>query len=261
MKTPAAPSTLPALPEETFQRVLCVVAHPDDVEYGTSAAVARWTSRGIEVGYLLLTRGEAGMPNPPEETARLRLGEQRAACAAVGVDHLTVLTHPDGVLVYGLDLRRDICREIRRFRPDVVLSGGHEVETGLGFNQADHRASGLATIDAVRDAANRWVFAEQIDEEGLEPCNVRWLIIPGLAGDLDATHGVDVTGEPLQRGIASLEAHAAYLAAIPGHPAPADFIPILAAMNGKAMGVDLAVLFKARDLQALPAFLTDGVQE
>lgn len=261
MKTPDAPSTLPALPEESFQRVLCVVAHPDDVEYGTSAAVARWTARGIEVGYLLLTRGEAGMPNPPEETARLRLGEQQAACAAVGVGHLTVLTHPDGVLVYGLDLRRDICREIRRFKPDVVLSGGHEVETVLGFNQADHRAAGLATIDAVRDAANRWVFPEQIDEEGLEPCNVRWIIVPGLAGDLDATHGVDVTGEPLRRGVASLEAHAAYLAAIPGHPAPADFIPTLLAMNGKAMGVEHAVLFRARDLHAMPAFLTDGMQD
>src|SRR5437667_1837098 len=113
--------TLPALPEESFQRVLCVVAHPDDMEYGTSAAVARWTARGIEVGYLLLTRGEAGMPNPPEETARLRAAEQQAACAVVGVRHLTVLEHPDGVLVYGLDLRRDICREIRRFKPDVVL--------------------------------------------------------------------------------------------------------------------------------------------
>jgi LmbE family N-acetylglucosaminyl deacetylase len=70
--------TLLALPEESFRRVLCVVAHPDDMEYGVSAAVARWTARGIEVGYLLLTRGEAGMPNRPEETARLRLAEQQA---------------------------------------------------------------------------------------------------------------------------------------------------------------------------------------
>jgi LmbE family N-acetylglucosaminyl deacetylase len=62
-----------------------------------SAAVARWTARGIEVGYLLLTRGEAGMPNPPEETARLRVAEQQTACALVGVKHLTVLEHPDGV--------------------------------------------------------------------------------------------------------------------------------------------------------------------
>jgi LmbE family N-acetylglucosaminyl deacetylase len=249
---------LPALPDESFQRVLCVVAHPDDMEYGTSAAVARWTARGVEVGYLLITRGEAGMPNPPEETARLRLAEQQVACATVGVKHLTVLEHPDGMLVYGLDVRRDICREIRRFKPDVVVSGAHEVETFMGYNQSDHRVAGLATLDAVRDAANRWVFAEQIDDEGLEPCNVRWILVPGIAGELAATHGVDVTGEPLQRGVASLEAHAAYLAALPDHPAPADFIPMVLALNGKAMGVEHAVLFRARDLQAPPAFLTDA---
>jgi LmbE family N-acetylglucosaminyl deacetylase len=248
---------LPALPDESFQRVLCVVAHPDDMEYGTSAAVARWTAQGIDVGYLLLTRGEAGMPNPPEETARLRVAEQQAACATVGVNHLTVLEHPDGVLVYGLDLRRDICQEIRRFRPDVVVTFGYEVETSMGFDQSDHRAAGLATLDAVRDAANRWVFPEQIDDEGLEPAGVRWILVPGMAGDLAATHGVDVTGEPLQRGIASLEAHAAYLAALPDHPAPADFIPMILALNGKAMGVEHAVLFRARDLQEPPAFLTE----
>ncbi|WP_207755868.1 PIG-L deacetylase family protein [Nonomuraea cypriaca] len=185
--------TLPALPEESFQRVLCVVAHPDDMEYGTSAAVARWTARGIEVGYLLLTPGEAGMPNPPQETARLRVAEQQAACAVVGVKHLTVLEHPDGVLVYGLDLRRDICREIRRFKPDVVLGTGYEIETPYGFDQADHRAARLATLDAVRDAGNRWVFPEQVDDEDLQPHSVRWFIVPGLAGS--ATHGVEVTGE------------------------------------------------------------------
>jgi LmbE family N-acetylglucosaminyl deacetylase len=252
---------LPALPEESIQRVLCVAAHPDDIEYGTSAAVARWTARGIEVGYLLLTRGEAGMPNPPDETARLRRAEQQAACAAVGVRHLTVLEHPDGVLVYGLDLRRDICREIRRFKPDVVVGSGYAVETAMGFDHADHRVAGLATLDAIRDAANRWVFPEQIDDEGLEPYSVRWFIVPGLAGAFDATHGVDVTGEPLQRGIASLEAHAAYLAALPGHPAPADFIPKLLSINGKAMGVEHAVAFRARDLQAIPALLADSMAE
>lgn len=248
---------LPALPDESFQRVLCVVAHPDDMEYGTSAAVARWTASGVDVGYLLLTRGEAGMPNPPDETARLRVAEQQAACAVVGVKHLTVLEHPDGVLVYGLDLRRDICREIRRFQPDVVVSSGYAVETSMGFDQADHRAAGLATLDAVRDADNRWVFPEQIDSDGLEPCSVRWILVPGIPGNPDVTHGVDVTGEPLHRGVASLEAHAAYLAALPNHPAPADFIPKILAMNGKAMGVEHAVLFRAHDLQAPPAFGTE----
>jgi LmbE family N-acetylglucosaminyl deacetylase len=252
--------TLPALPEESFQRVLCVVAHPDDMEYGSSAAVARWTARGIEVGYLLLTRGEAGMPNPPAETARLRVAEQQAACAVVGVQHLTVLEHPDGVLVYGLDLRRDICREIRRFKPDVVLATGYEVETPFGFDQADHRAAGLATLDAVRDAGNRWVFPEQVDDEGLQPHSARWLLVPGLPGS-GASHGVEVTGEPLRRGIASLEAHAAYLAALPGHPAPRDLIPMFTVMGGKAMGVEHAVLFRATDLQAPPAFLTETMQD
>jgi LmbE family N-acetylglucosaminyl deacetylase len=229
--------------------VLCVVAHPDDMEYGTSAAVARWTARGVEVAYLLLTRGEAGMPNPPEETARIRAAEQRAACAAVGVERLTTLEHPDGVLVYGLDLRRDICREIRRFRPDTVVGGGYEVDTPYGLDQADHRAAGLATLDAVRDAGNRWVFPEQVEQEGLEPHSARWLLLPAF-GTAEATHGVDVTGEPLRRGVASLEAHAAYLAALPGHPAPADFIPRVAAFHGRAMGVEHAVLFRAHDLQA-----------
>jgi LmbE family N-acetylglucosaminyl deacetylase len=213
--------------------------------------VARWTARGIDVGYLLLTRGEAGMPNPPEETARLRLAEQQAACAVVGVKHLTVLDHPDGVLVYGLDLRRDICREIRRFKPDVVLGTGFEIETPYGFDQADHRAAGLATLDAIRDAGNRWVFPEQVDKENLEPHNVRWYIVPGLPGS-GATHGVDVTGEPLRRGVASLEAHAEYLAALPYDTAPAEMIPMFAAMSGKAMGVEHAVLFRAHDLQAPP---------
>jgi LmbE family N-acetylglucosaminyl deacetylase len=251
--------TLPALPEESIQRVLCVVAHPDDMEYGTSAAVARWTASGIEVAYLLLTRGEAGMPNPPEETARLRLAEQRAACDIVGVTQLTVLEHPDGVLVYGLDLRRDICREIRRFKPDVVLGVSYEVETPYGFDQADHRAAGLATLDAIRDAGNRWVFPEQVDHEDLAPHSVHWYITPGGAGR--ATHGVDVTGEPLGRGVASLEAHVAYLAALPGHPAPADFIPTFAAMSGKAMGVEHAVLFRAHDLQAPPDFSPQEAQD
>jgi LmbE family N-acetylglucosaminyl deacetylase len=252
--------TLPPLPEESFQRVLCVVAHPDDMEYGTSAAVARWTARGIEVGYLLLTRGEAGMPNPPEETARLRVAEQQAACTVVGVEQLTVLQHRDGVLVYGLDLRRDICREIRRFKPDVVLGAGYQIETPFGFDQADHRAAGLATLDAVRDAGNRWVFPEQVDDEGLEPHSVRWLIVPGLAGS-GATHGVEVTGEPLHRGVASLQAHAAYLAALPGHPAPQDLIPKFTAMSGKAMGVEHAVLFRVHDLQAPPESFTEAMQD
>lgn len=244
---------LPTLPDQDFRKVLCVVAHPDDVEYGTSSAVARWTAQGVEVVYLLLTRGEAGMPNPPEETIVIRRGEQEAACAAVGVTTLEVLEHPDGVLQPTLDLRRDIARAIRRHQPDVVVTGSWEVEFVAGLNQADHRAAGIACLDAIRDADNRWVFPELV-EEGLEPWRVRWFLVSGHSVP---THGVDVTGEPLARGVASLEAHAAYLGAIEGHPAPSMIIPMVAAMGGQRLGVEHAVLFRAWDFQAPPPFASD----
>ncbi|MCB0911422.1 MAG: PIG-L family deacetylase [Propionibacteriaceae bacterium] len=234
------------LPDADFRRVLCVVAHPDDVEYGTSAAVAAWTSRGVEVAYLLLTAGEAGMQRPPEETRAVRAEEQRAACDVVGVSDLTVLDHPDGMLVHSLDLRMDIARRIRQFRPDVVLTTTWEVEAPWGLNQADHRAAGLACLDAVRDADNTWVFPELAAEEGLAKWGATWFLV---GGDARPTHGVDVSGEPLERGIASLEAHAAYLGDLPGHPTPRDLITGSTAAGGRALGVPHAVLFRAHKLR------------
>jgi LmbE family N-acetylglucosaminyl deacetylase len=244
------PELLPALPDTDFQRVLCVAAHPDDVEYGASSAVARWTANGVEVAYLMLTRGEAGMDSmAPEQTAELRVQEQVTGSAAVGVTQVDFLQYPDGMLEYSLDMRRDIARSIRMFKPDVVLVGTWEVEFVAGLNQADHRVAGMATLDAVRDAGNRWVFTDLLDA-GLEPWSVRWLLVPG---DPRPTHGVDVSGEPLERGIASLDAHAAYLAGLPGHPPPRQLIGMITGMQGRAMGVANAVLMRAHDLQARPA--------
>ena len=241
---------LPALPDGSFRRVLCVAAHPDDIEYGMSAAVAIWTSRGVEVSYLMLTRGEAGMDStPPEHTAVLRTADEIAGAAQVGVDRVDFLDYPDGVLEYSVALRRDITRTIRALRPDVVCVGTWEIEFVAGLNQSDHRAAGLAAIDAVRDAGNRWVFND-LAAEGLEPWSVRWLLV---GGHTRPTHGVDVTGEPLERGIASLEAHGGYLAGIPGHPAPREMIPMITAMQGRALGVPNAVLFRAWDLAAPPS--------
>src|SRR5579862_10001863 len=243
------PDSIPPLPEDAFGSVLCVVAHPDDVEYGISSAVAAWTARGVDVSYLLLTRGEAGMDaSPPERTAELRTDEQIAASRAVGVTDVEFLDHPDGMLEYGLGIRRDIARAIRRRKPDAVVIGPWEVEFAAGLNQADHRVAGLAALDAVRDAGNRWVFPELL-ADGLAPHAVRWLLI---AGDPRPTHGVDVSGEPLERGIAALEAHAQYLAGLPGHPPPRLMISGITALMGRAMGVPNAVLFRGWDFQAPP---------
>ncbi len=252
-----ATDLVPPFSDEDFRRVLCVVAHPDDVEYGTSSAVAAWTARGVNVAYLLLTRGEAGMDNsPPERTAELRTQEQIAGSQAVGVTQVDFLDHPDAVLEYSLALRRDIARVIRSYQPDAVVTGSWDVEFAAGLNQADHRVAGLAALDALRDAGNRWVFPELLDE-GLQPHSVRWLLV---AGDPRPTHGVDVTGEPLERGIASLEAHAQYLAGIPGHPPPRLMITGITALHGRAMGVRNAVLFRAWDFQAPPPIALEAMR-
>lgn len=221
---------------------LCVVAHPDDVEYGTSAAMAAWIDRGVEVHYLLLTSGEAGMQRPPEEVGPLRAQEQQNACDAVGVKSLQILDFPDGMLEYSLEMRKAIARVIRQIRPNVVLTMTWDVDPSWGLNQADHRAAGLAALDAVRDADNTWVFPELASEEDLEKWGTDWLLV---ADGTAPTHFVDVTGEPLERGIASLEAHAEYLAALPNHPAPRDMLSGISAQNGKDAGVASAIAFRA----------------
>lgn len=236
---------LPALPDASWSRVLCVVAHPDDMEYGASAAVATWTRRGVEVTYLLLTGGEAGMQRPPEEAGPLRALEQRRACDTVGVRDLIILDHPDGMLEPTLAVRRDIARVIRRVRPDALVTGNHDIEAYGGLNQADHRAAGLASIDAVRDADNTWVFRELADGEGLAPWHTRWLLVTGHP---EPTHALAVDDEAVAASVASLDSHETYLADLPSHPEPAIFIPQLLRDGGLAAGVSHAVLFRAFDL-------------
>ena len=103
--TPASP--LQPFPDD-WRRALAIAAHPDDLEYGAAAAVAEWTAAGREVGYVLVTRGEAGINGlRPEECAPLREEEERAGAAAVGVRDVSFLDHRDGVVEGGPDLRRD----------------------------------------------------------------------------------------------------------------------------------------------------------
>lgn len=238
---------LPALDTSGWERVLCVVAHPDDMEYGASAAVSAWTRAGIEVSYLLLTSGEAGMQRPPEEVGPERAAEQRAACDAVGVQGLQILDHPDGMLVYGLDLRRDIARVVRQVRPQAIVTANWDVEAYGGLNQADHRAAGLSTVDAARDADNTWVFRELADA-GLAKWHTSALLVTGHS---QPTHAVLVDADAVAASVRSLEAHQAYLADLPGHPAPADFVPEILRGGGELAGCEYAAAFRVYDLGGL----------
>src|SRR6476659_3495101 len=149
---------------EDCERALCIVAHPDDMEFGAAAAVARWTGQGKWVGYTMVTSGEAGIDGmPPDQCRVVREAEQVESARIVGVDTVDFLRQPDGVLEYGVPMRRLIAAEVRRHRPEIVITGNfRDTFGGPMLNPADHIAVGQAVLDAVRDSGNRWVFGEQL---------------------------------------------------------------------------------------------------
>jgi LmbE family N-acetylglucosaminyl deacetylase len=245
--SPRDSSSAPALPPlepvpEDWTRLLAIAAHPDDLEYGTSCAVARWTGQAKEVAYLMVTRGEAGIDAwPPERTAPIREAEEIESARLVGVDSVTFLGYRDGMVEYGLGLRRDLAREIRRFRPEALAVGGFDLAWPGGFlNQADHRAVGLAVCDAARDAGNRWIFPELV-AEGLEPWGgVRYVFV---GGSHQPTHACDIASG-LEQGIASLVAQKAYFENL-GRPFDADaFLRAQAEKAGARFGVAAAATFQ-----------------
>lgn len=243
MATDTAPDgPLEPVPED-WNRCLAVVAHPDDLEFGASTALARWSAQGKTIVEVLATRGEAGINGmEPGEAARVRSQEQLASAAVVGVETVEFLDHVDGALVLGLDLRRDLARAIRRHRPEVVvtLSFREQWRGGGGWNHVDHRVLGESLVDAVRDAANRWVFPELV-AEGHEPWGgVRFVL---AASSPRSGHYVDVT-DSLETGIASLEAHRAYIEGLGGTFQAETFVRGMAEPTGREVGVGAAVAFE-----------------
>lgn len=200
---------------QDWQRALVIVAHPDDPEYGMAAAVAEWIAAGKQVSYVMATRGEAGIAGlAPEDSAPLRSREQENACARVGVSDLVFLDHPDGRIVEGLALRRDFAREIRRVRPDLVLTLNHREEWGPGrWNSADHRAVGRAVLDAVGDADNEWIFPELL-ADGLARHKTQWVAISSP----QPTHAQPVSASSIELAVSSLAEHKEYLRALSTDP-------------------------------------------
>jgi LmbE family N-acetylglucosaminyl deacetylase len=233
---------LEPLPED-WERALCVVAHPDDMEFGAAAAVARWTGQGKEITYCMVTSGEAGIDGmTPDQCRRVREAEQIESARVVGVPHVEFLHQPDGILEYGVPLRREIAHVVRRFRPDIVITGNfRDTWGGVNLNQADHIATGRAVVDAVRDAGNRWVFHEQL-VDGLEPWGgVRavWAI-----GSPDSRYGVDTT-DTFETGVQSLEAHRAYIEGLGWENFdPREFLEGFGRQAGQRMGVAFAAGFE-----------------
>jgi LmbE family N-acetylglucosaminyl deacetylase len=159
-------------PSDGYRRILVVMAHPDDVDYGAAGTVALWTRAGKQVSYCVVTDGAAGSEDPladREALAALRREEQRAAARLAGVAQVMFLGYPDGAVQPDLALRRDLSRAIRTIRPDLVLT--HSPERNLirvKASHPDHRAVGAAVLDAVYpDARNPSAYPELITHEGL----------------------------------------------------------------------------------------------
>jgi LmbE family N-acetylglucosaminyl deacetylase len=237
---------LQVMPED-WSRAMAIVAHPDDLEYGAASAIARWTRAGRSVAYVMVTDGEAGIDGlDPLEAGPVRQKEQVASAALVGVDDVAFLGHRDGVVEGGLDLRRDIAREIRRFRPEVLVTATFALTYGMGagqhiLNQADHRAVGVAVLDAARDAGNRWIFPEQLTD-GLEPWGGVRAVWAGSSPQ--ATHAVDVT-DTFDAGVASLKEHRAYIDGLGWEGwDPEEFLDGILRGGGQGLGVTHAATFE-----------------
>lgn len=224
-----------------FDRALVVMAHPDDPEYAAGGTTARWTAAGAAVAYVIVTDGSKGSADRAMTVDRLvalRQEEQRAAAAALGVRDVVFLGQPDGEVVADLALRHRIAREIRRLRPDVVVT--HDPATlywDTAINHPDHRAVGQATLDAVFPTARDWLNAPQLLAEGLEPHHVREVL---LSGTTAADTWVDIA-PTLAAKVAALRWHASQIRDPDGLEAR---LRMRAASLAEGHGMELAEAFK-----------------
>ena len=224
-------------------RFMVIVAHPDDADFGPAATVARWIDEGSSGWLVCCTSGDAGGEDPdldPLELAALRELEQRAAAAIIGYEGVTFLHQPDGALANDLALREHLVREIRTFRPDAVLATDPEVVfyRDGGVNHVDHRAAGIAAVDAVYPAARNPMAFPHLARSGLAAWTVRrlylfWSERPNAWVDVGAT---------LDRKIAALRAHESQIKDV---ARVERWIRDWAAEEGKAIGAAAAEALRA----------------
>jgi LmbE family N-acetylglucosaminyl deacetylase len=195
------------LNDDEIKRVLVVMAHPDDCDFGAGGTIAQWTAKGIQVSYCIITNGDQGGEEsgiPLEEMAQVRQKEQRDAGAALGVSDITYLNYRDGWLMPSIELRKEIVKAIRIAKPDRMLVQSPERNWERIFaSHPDHLAAGETAIQAVYpDARNPYAFTD-LKSDGFEPWRVRevW-----MTGSPTPNHFVDIT-ETFDKKMAALHAH------------------------------------------------------
>jgi len=193
-----------------LERALVVISHPDDGEFGAGATIAHLVRAGVNVDYVVTTDGSKGTEDPTvtaEQLASVRMAEQRAAADLLGVGEIVHLGYPDGYLTPSLELRRDITRQIRRFRPDLVITQNPQrrLDHNPFIGHPDHLATGEATLASVYPAARDHLnFPELWTDEGLEPWKVRQVLLTGVE---EPNLWLDIS-DTFDLGLDSILAHA-----------------------------------------------------
>lgn len=227
---------------------MVVVAHPDDAEFFCAGTVARWAREGCEVTYVVITKGDKGSEDPSmtsEKLTVIREAEQRAAGAVLGVKNFEFMGYPDGYLQHTLDLRRDVTRIIRKYRPHVLLTFD---PTSRYFgdtyvNHPDHRVAGDVALDATFPCARDRLTFPELLMDGYEPWKVRqvWL------SSFDAANvWVDISDVMALKKEALLK-HPSQLG-----PEVAEFADEMAKGSGAAGGLEFAESFRRITLEADP---------
>ena len=221
------------------QRAMVIVAHPDDIEFGCAGTVARWVQDGAEVCYVLCTSGDVGIAEAGMTKARaaeVREAEQVAAAAVVGVKEVVFLREPDGLLENTIALRKKLVREIRRFKPEVVITEDPTLywsDSGDGqrINHPDHRAAGGAALDAIFPAAGQPNLFEELAEEGFTAHKVRKVYVRDY---YQGTSFVDVSGT-IELQIAALKQHVSQIGAWEPAPSMREWAAATAKRGGTGM--------------------------
>jgi LmbE family N-acetylglucosaminyl deacetylase len=191
--------------QEPYRRAMVVVAHADDAEFGCSGTVAKWCQEGMEVVYVIVTDGSKGIEDrgiSSETLVKMRQQEQCDAGKILGLKDVVFLGYPDAYLQPTLEVRRDITREIRRHKPDVLITTNPTRQLiGTGYiGHPDHFAAGEAALSAVFPAARDHLTFPELLEEGLEPHKVREVLITGHDQPdkwIDVTDSIDTAVEAL----------------------------------------------------------------
>ncbi len=194
------------------KRAMVIVAHPDDIEFGCAGTAARWVQEGAEVCFVLVTSGDVGIARSDitrAEAAAVREAEQLAAAAVLGVHNVVFLREPDGTVVNTLDLRKRLVREIRRFKPEVVICSDPTVffVDNSYINHPDHRAVAAAALDAIFPAAGQPHVFEELAAEGLNAHKVRKVYVEGWgSGDtwINISEVIDRKIEALRKHVSQM---------------------------------------------------------